>query len=153
MMQSIQLKFILCMFSTCVMLLVMSCTHHDRYQSSCNVNQTYQKLSFKQLMQNPAAYNGQYVEVRGKYVSGKDQTALSDSATLYNSNKELLWIDFSPQCPLYQQKTHKGLFEDYSIYKKLDGKLITFRGQVNTSNHGYQHQYKAALEQISLLEW
>lgn len=138
---------------SCLMAAAASCTRHDVYQSTCHVNQSYKKLTFKELVAHPEGYNGQYVEVSGKYVSGKDQAALTDSSTIYSINRQLLWIDFSPDCPLYQQKTHAGLFENYSIYKKMDGRLITMRGRINTHNHGYHHQYKAALEQVSLLKW
>ncbi len=135
--------------------MLISCTsNHQVYQSSCNAGQTFRKINLHQLITHLSQYNGLYVEVSGRYQSGRELAALADSSRLYSAGTtDMLWIEYSQECPLYEQQKHTGLFEETGLYARLNNKNIIIRGRINIRNHGYRKQYKAALEQVSLLQW
>src|SRR6202008_4380666 len=76
-------------------LLCQSCKHKQKvYQSSCNAEQDFKQVSFKQLMDSLDTYDQQYIEVYGKYEEDKGLSALfNDSLFVDHSAKNALWVD------------------------------------------------------------
>lgn len=131
-----------------------SCNNGKKvYKSNCDTGNNFKHIGFTQLMDSLSYYNGRYIEVTGKYEEGKEQSALfNDSLMMDHSVTNALWVDFSPDCPLYLAGTRTGLFE-YSDgqFTVISGKTITIRGRLDTRSKGHLNQYKATIGRLSLI--
>jgi hypothetical protein len=136
-------------------LLCQSCKHENKiFKSSCNDDQTFKRISFKQLMDSLDTYDQQYIEVYGKYKEEEGISALfNDSLFVDHSSKNALWVDFSQQCPLYLSGTHQGLFEyNDGQFTQLNNKSITIRGMIDLHNRGRHKKYRATIERVSFVK-
>ncbi|MBS1500614.1 MAG: hypothetical protein JST32_01030 [Bacteroidetes bacterium] len=128
-----------------------SCRHKVKtYQSDCNIDKNFVKISFKQLMDSIAQYDRQYVEVSGTYKEDKELSAL------FSDNKGDisgygLWVNFSQDCPLYLKGTRQGLFE-YADgqFTQINNKSVTIRGLIDVRHH--HNRCRASIERVSLVK-
>jgi hypothetical protein len=136
--------------------LMQSCSGDKYYKSDCDDAHKFKHVSFSQLVDSLAYYDKQYVEVSGKYQQGKGQSALyNDSLFVDHSNIKSLWVEFSPDCPLYLEGTRIGFFDyDYNNGKltPINNKTITMRGIINARFKGHLGAYKGAIEHISYVK-
>jgi len=135
-----------------MLILLQSCTHEKKiYQSNCNDDKSFTRITFNHLMDSLDDYDQEYVEVSGKYIEDKDLSALfNDSLFVDHSNKNALWVDFSQECPLYLSGTHTGLFEyNDGSFTQINNKSVTIRGMIVFHP---KKKYKATLERISLVK-
>ncbi|MBS1524548.1 MAG: hypothetical protein JST19_02800 [Bacteroidetes bacterium] len=132
-----------------------SCRHKVKtYESNCDIDKDFVKISFKHLMDSLAQYDRQYVEVTGKYEEDKELSALvSDGRSLDDTSANGLWVNFSQDCPLYLKGTHQGLFE-YADgqFTQINNKSITIRGVIDLHNRGSHNRCKASIERVSLVK-
>ncbi|WP_183577265.1 hypothetical protein HDF18_11605 [Mucilaginibacter sp. X5P1] len=141
-----------------ILLLVMqSCTGKKiYYKSNCDDSRTFKHIGFSQLMDSLAYYDNQYVEVSGKYQQSKGQSALvNDSSFVDHSAAKSLWVEFSPECPLYLAGTRIGFFDyDYNDGKltPVNNKVIVIRGKINAGFKGHLGAYKGSIEHISYIK-
>jgi hypothetical protein len=134
---------------------LQACTSDKKiYKSDCDVNITFKKIGFTQLIDSIEDYDDQYVEVSGTYKEAKEQSALyNDSLFVDHSNKHALWINFSQDCPLYLKGTRTGLFEaSDGEFTPMNNKKITIRGKINLHNTGHLGLYKGAIDRVSSVE-
>ncbi|HVW98465.1 MAG TPA: hypothetical protein VHA56_21040 [Mucilaginibacter sp.] len=140
----------------CLAAPVLSSCHktHWVYSSNCSNGIIFRKVEFSELIRHIQKYDQQYVEVSGKYVEAKEQSALyNDSLFTDHSPKHALWVNFSQDCPLYLKGTHKGLFEpNNGEFTPINNKKIRIRGKIDLHNHGHLRQYAATIDRISLVE-
>ena len=132
-----------------------SCTDKARsYRSNCEANHAFKRVEFTHLMDSLNFYNKQYIEVSGKYIEGKEKSVLvNDSLMADHSAPKALWVDFSPDCPLYLSGTREGLFEyNDGQFTRISGKTITLRGRIDIHNNGHLKQYKATIDRLSLVK-
>jgi hypothetical protein len=140
-----------------LLLAIQSCTGKKIvYKSSCDDIRVFKHIGYTQLMDSLAYYNNQYVEVSGKYQQGKGQSALiNDSTFVDHSAGKALWVEFSPDCPLYLTGTRIGFFDyDYNDGKltPINNKIIIIRGKINAGYKGHLGAYKGAIEHISYIK-
>ena len=139
----------------CALISLLSCKHEKKvYTSNCNVDVSFKQVSFRHLIDSISNYDQQYVEVSGKYEEDKELSALfSDSTLTDGSDSNALWVNFSQDCPLYQEGTHQGLFEfNDGQFTQINDKAVTIRGIINLHNKGREKKYKATIERISLVK-
>jgi hypothetical protein len=139
----------------CAFTMLSSCKHEKKvYTSDCDVDITFKRVSFRQLVDSIQNYDQQYIEVSGKYEEDKELSALfSDNLLAGGSENNALWVNFSQDCPLYQVGTHKGLFEyNDGQFTLINNKAVTIRGMINLGNKGHDKKYKATIERISLVK-
>jgi hypothetical protein len=140
-----------------LLLLMQSCNGKKiYYKSNCDDGLVFKHVGFTQLMDSLDYYNDQYVEVSGKYKQGKGQSALvNDSTFVDHSTGQALWVEFSPECPLYLAGTRIGFFDyDYNDGKltPINNKSIVIRGKINAAYKGHLGAYKGSIEHISYIK-
>jgi len=70
-------------FPAILLLLLLSCSKQPKvFESNCNDGISFKKVEFTELVSHLKNYNGQYVEVTGKYVEGVEQSALLNDSLL-----------------------------------------------------------------------
>jgi len=154
----IHLKGTAIIFSITVLFLAVvigSCKSEKKvYQSSCDVNITFKKVSFSKLIDSIDAYDHQYIEVDGTYQEGKEESALfNDSLFVDHSSSHALWINFSQDCPLYLTGTRTGLFESNDGgFTRISGKDITIRGKIDVKHKGHLGSYRGSIDRVSLVK-
>jgi hypothetical protein len=134
---------------------LQSCTSNKKvYNSNCDIDVMFKKVSFTHLIDSLKSYDNQYVEVSGMYKEAKEQSALyNDSLFVDHSNKHALWINFSQDCPLYLKGTRSGLFEaNDGSFTPINNKKIIIRGKIDLRNNGYLGLYKGAIDRVSFIE-
>jgi hypothetical protein len=139
------------------MTLLLGCGEHKRiFISDCNDDYTrvYKRVAFFELLNHLKKYDKQYVEVTGKYIEAPEQSALfNDSLFANHSVKQAIWINFSPDCPLYLKGTRIGLFEyNNGQFTQINDKYVTIKGRVDAHDTGHLNQYKGAIERISYIK-
>ncbi|WP_374949498.1 hypothetical protein [Mucilaginibacter sp.] len=124
------------------------------YTSECSAGITYRKVSFGKLVSHLKDYDRQYVEVTGKYVEGKNLSALLNDSTLVDKgNRNALWINFSQDCPLKLTGTNTGLFQyGDGDFSRINNHRMTIRGQVDVKQKGHLNSYIGAIDMISYVE-
>ncbi|MFD0767060.1 hypothetical protein ACFQZI_19540 [Mucilaginibacter lutimaris] len=139
-----------------ITLALMACNTKKRkiYTSECDVDVTFKKVSFSHLIDSIKYYDKQNVEVTGKYIEGKNQSALvNDSTFTDHGNSRSLWVNFTQDCPLYLTGKHTGLFEtEDGEYNKINNRKMTIRGRVELQKKGHKNTYRATINQVSYLE-
>jgi len=143
---------ILATLGTCTLL--QSCSNTKNvYVSDCDGDQSFKRVSFTQLMDSLSYYDKKFVEVSGQYQEGKEESVLvNDSLMADHSIKNALWVDFSPDCPLYLTGTREGLFEyNDGQFTRINGKTVTLHGRIDL-NKGKQKKYKATISRLSLVK-
>ena len=141
-------------FPAIIPLLLLSCSKQPKvFESNCNDGIAFKKVEFTELVNHLKSYNGQYVEVTGKYIEGVEQSALlNDSLFADHSLKKALWVDFSQECPLYLTGTRIGLFQyNNGTFTQINKRFITIKGKINVRNTGHLSKYKGAIEKVSFI--
>jgi len=134
---------------------LQSCQHAKKvYKSDCDVDISFKRVAFSQLMDSIENYDQQYIEVSGKYEEDKELSALfSDGAFSDRSVQKGLWVNFSQDCPLYLSGTRQGLFEyNDGQFTQINNKSITIRGRIDLHNRGSHNKWKATLDRVSLVK-
>jgi hypothetical protein len=137
-----------------LMPVILSCHSHKKtYASNCDDNITFKKVNYAHLLDSLTYYDQKYVEVTGRYTTGKERSALfSDSLYIIRPNLAL-WVNFSTDCPLYLSGTRVGFFDyDNGGFTRINNHTIRIRGKVDRRNHGYQKQYKGCIDHVSFIE-
>lgn len=145
---------------SCLLLLavvIQSCAHKKKlYTSSCAINKTFKRITLSHLMDSLSYYDNQCVEVKGKYMQDKNLSALvNESVFGYKKKNKPLWVEFSPDCPLYLEGTRIGFFDyDYNGGKltPANNQTIVIHGVVNARYKGQAGGFKGAIGHISYLQ-
>lgn len=154
----IHLKGTVIIFSVTALFLaifIQSCKSEKKvYQSSCDVNITFKKVSFSRLMDSIDAYDQKYVEVDGTYQEGKEESALfNDSLFVDHSSSHALWVNFSQDCPLFLSGTRTGLFESNDGgFTRINNKEVTIRGRIDVKHKGHLGSYRGSIDRVSLVK-
>lgn len=124
------------------------------YTSDCAAGVKFKKVTFTHLIDSVKYYDKQYIEVSGKYLEGKNISALvNDSTFTDHANSRSLWVNFTQDCPLYLADKHTGLFEtEDGEYLQINKRLMTIRGRLDLSKKGHLDSYRATLNEVSYLE-
>ncbi|MBO9675315.1 MAG: hypothetical protein J7577_17845 [Sphingobacteriaceae bacterium] len=102
----------------CLLILMIFCCsqkHKDLYKSTCDGENTYQKINLAKLLENIDDFQGKYVEIEGLYKINFEESAL------YTNNKEdRIWVNFDyyiSKCPLVSSKDNIDLFGKGQYYQ------------------------------------
>lgn len=136
-------------------LALQACTTNKKvYESNCNDNTAFKKISFSKLIDSIELYDQQYIEVQGTYVEGKEESAMfNDSTFVDHSSGHALWINFSQDCPLYLKGTRTGLFESTDRgFTQMNDKQITIRGKVDVRHKGHLGSYRGSIDRVSYVK-
>ncbi|MES2061017.1 MAG: hypothetical protein V4456_03800 [Bacteroidota bacterium] len=137
-------------------LTLLACNTHKQkiYTSECAPGIRFKKIGFVNLIDSLKYYDNQYVEVSGRYIEGKNISALvNDSTFKDHGNSHSFWVNFTQDCPLYLTGKHTGLFEDEDgEYNKLNNRFMTIRGHLEVQKKGHKNAYSATINEISYLE-
>jgi hypothetical protein len=132
-----------------------ACSHPKHiYTSECSEGIIYKRVAFSHLVDSIKYYDKQYVEVTGKYVEGKNLSALHNDSTFLNKgNSRALWVNFSQDCPLILRGTHTGLFEyGDGNFSKINNHTMTIRGKVDKHQKGHLKSYRGGIDMVSYVE-
>ncbi|MBD1394439.1 hypothetical protein [Mucilaginibacter glaciei] len=133
-------------------LALASCSRPQNiYTSECSEGVIYKKITFSHLVDSLKYYDKQYVEVTGKYVEGKQLSALvNDSTFAEHSNRRSVWVNFSQDCALVLPGTNTGLFQfGDGNFSKINNRLLTIRGRVDKHQKGPGKDYRGAIDMVS----
>ncbi|RFZ90598.1 hypothetical protein D0C36_16650 [Mucilaginibacter conchicola] len=137
-------------------LILAACSKHQPqvYTSNCFTDVMYKKVSYKNFMDSLRFYDGKFVEVGGTYKQGKQLSALvNDSTFTEHDPKHAIWINFSPDCPLYAPKTHTGFFEMHNgEYQNFNNTQMVIRGRLQVHKPDAKNPYPAILNDIIYLK-
>ena len=136
------------------LVLLSACNSHKKvYTSNCDQNIVFIHVDYAHLMDSLKYYDQKYVEVSGRYTSGKEQSALFSDSLYIIQPAKAFWVNFSTDCPLYLSGTHIGFFDlDEGGFTKINDKKIKIRGKIDLHNRGYQKQYKGCIDHVSFIE-
>jgi hypothetical protein len=138
------------------LLLLAACHRNKSYKSDCDDSRAFKRVGFSQLLDSLSFYDKQYVEVSGKYKQGNGISALfNDSMFVDHSNNKALWVEFSPDCPLFLTGTRIGFFDyDYNNGKltPANNKTVIIRGIINARFKGNLGAYKGSIGHISYVK-
>jgi hypothetical protein len=152
-MASVYTKY--CLFM-CILILVsqQSCTNHkETYASDCDHDIAFKRVNYTNLMDSLKFYDKKYIEISGRYATGKEQSALFSDSLFMIQPAKAFWINFSTDCPLYLSGTHIGFFDyDKGGFAGINNKKIRVRGKLDLHNHGYQKQYRGCIDHVSFIE-
>jgi len=134
-----------------------SCTHNKiLYKSDCDIDRKFKHISLANLMDSLNYYDNQGVEVQGKYKQDKNLSALfNESVFGYKKKNKPLWVEFSPDCPLYLEGTRIGFFDyDYNGGKltPANNQTIVIHGIVNAHYKGHSGVFKGSIGHISYIQ-
>jgi hypothetical protein len=141
-----------------LMLGLLACNKKKNfYKSDCGDDRAFKHLSYTKLIDSMAYYDKQYVEVSGEYRQGNGESTLfNDTLLKRNYHKKALWVEFSPDCPLYLTGTRIGFFDyDYNggNLTPANNKKIILRGRINYHYKGNSGAYEGTIEHISYVEF
>jgi len=144
-----------CVIPALLLMLVAltSCAGKKVYKSDCDIDIQFKHIGFKHLLDSLQYYNNKYIEVKGKYKMGMQQSALYNEAIFVShSDSNALWVNFTEDCPLFLDGTHVGLFNYVDgEYTPINNKKITIRGRINLRNKGIHGQFRATIDHVSLI--
>lgn len=120
------------------------------FTSDCINDINCRKPTYRHLMDSLKYYNGKFVEVEGTYQQGKNLSAIVNDSTFSDkAAKHAFWINFSPDCPLYNSKTHKGFFEaSDGQFITINGSRMAVRGRLQLRKASGSNPYVAILNDI-----
>jgi len=137
-------------------LMLPACKSPQRkiYTSECATAIKFKKVNFADLADSINFYDKQYVQVSGKYLEGKNQSALvNDSTYTGKGETQSFWVNFTQDCPLYLMGKRIGLFEtEDGEYNKISNRHMTIRGRINLEKKGHNKAYSATINEVSYLE-
>jgi hypothetical protein len=145
----------ICLWLLPALICLSSCKHDKKvYLSSCNNDFNFKKVTFSTLIDSIERYDQQYIEVQGTYKEGKDQSALvNDSTFVDHSSTRSLWVNFSQDCPLYLEGTHKGLFEyNDGKFTQISNQTIIIRGRIDVRHKGHLGSYRGEIDRVSYIK-
>ncbi len=136
---------------------LQSCTHNKKmYKSSCDIDKKFKRITLPHLMDSLSYYDNQCVEVRGKYMQDKELSALfNESAFGRRSKSKALWVEFSPDCPLYLEGTRIGFFDyDYNGGKltPANNQTIVLHGVINAHYKSHSGVFNGSIGRISYIQ-
>jgi len=134
---------------------LQSCSHDKKlYKSDCDVEKNFKRISLVNLMDSLPYYDNKLVEVSGKYKQDKDLSALfNEGVFLPRKKNKPLWVEFSPDCPLYLEGTRIGFFDyDYNGGKltPANNQMIVIHGVINAHYKG--GAFKGSIGRISYIQ-
>ena len=134
---------------------LQSCSHDKKlYKSDCDVDKKFKRITLTHLMDSLSYYDNQMVEVKGKYKQDKDLSALF-SENIFRKKGKAIWVEFTPDCPLYLEGTRIGFFDyDYNGGKltPANNQTIIIHGVVNARYKGGSGAFKGAIGRISYIQ-
>jgi len=140
---------------TSIIFSLQSCKSEKKvYLSHCDDGISFKHVNFTQLIDSINSYDQQYIEVDGTYEEGKEESALvNDSTFTDHSSEHAIWVNFSQDCPLYLEGTHKGIFEyNDGKFTQLNNKSITIRGKIDVRHKGHLGSYRGTLDRVSFVK-
>jgi hypothetical protein len=134
-----------------------SCKHDKKlYKSDCDIEKKFKRITLVNLMDSLAYYDNQCVEVSGKYKQDKGLSALfNDGIYISRKKNKPLWVEFSPDCPLYLAGTRIGFFDyDYNGGKltPANDQTIVIHGVINAHYKGDSGNFKGSIGRISYIQ-
>lgn len=136
--------------------IVAGCTKQKPqvYTSDCITDVRISKPTYRHLMDSLKYYKDKFVEVEGTYQQGKNLSAIANDSTFSDkAAKHAFWINFSPDCPLYDRETHKGFFEaSDGQFLSLNGNRMVVRGRLQVRKAAGANPYVAILNDIIYVE-
>jgi len=144
-----------CIFSLVLLIGLQSCSHDKKlYKSDCDMEKNFKRISLVNLMDSLAYYDNKLVEVSGKYEQDKGLSALfNDGVFVSRKKNKPLWVEFSPDCPLYLEGTRIGFFDyDYNGGKltPANNQTIVIHGVINAHYKG--GAFKGSIGRISYIQ-
>jgi hypothetical protein len=149
-------KSVILLFISAIILL-QSCAHGKKsYKSDCDAEKNFKRITFAHLIDSLSYYDNQLVEVSGKYKQDKELSALFNENTFGSRTKNAaLWVEFSPDCPLYLEGTRIGFFDyDYNGGKltPANNQVIVIHGVINAHYKGHLGAFKGSIGHISYIQ-
>lgn len=129
--------------------------HNSRiYTSECANNTQLKKVSYRNLMDSLQYYQNRYVQVSGEYRQGKELSALvSDSSSFSSDSGQSLWVNFVPDCPLFEKHTHVGLFQSTDgEYLNFDKTRMVIGGRLEMQKTKARGVYRPTLNNVCYVE-
>lgn len=136
---------------------LQSCSHDKKYyKSNCDIDKKFKRITLAHLMDSINYYDNQCVEVRGKYKQDKELSALfNESVFSRHTKSKALWVEFSPDCPLYLEGTRIGFFDyDYNGGKltPANNQIIILHGIVNAHYKSHSGVFNGSIGHISYIQ-
>jgi hypothetical protein len=135
-------------------MILMSCSSKPEiYSSICGKDKTYQKVEMDNLLVNISYYDGKYVELRGKYRSGFEESALYGKG-FYSNSENALWVEFDAfilKCPLISSVNKTNLFGKEESFKNMFNRTVMLHGRIDAEHQGHLSGYKATIRDITLV--
>ena len=95
------------------------------------------KISISELADNYKKYQGQYIETTGKFYQGFEEFAIYTEKNLLTGESQQFWLG-----------TDKDLNIDNPSFDKMNGKSVTIKGIIDTTDRGHLNSYLATITKI-----
>jgi hypothetical protein len=95
------------------------------------------KISIADLARNYKSYQGQYIETKGRFFFGFENVAIYADNIIATGDSRGFWLDIN-----------RDLNMDNTWLEKMNRKLITVKGRIDTTNKGHLSAYFATIDDI-----
>ena len=95
------------------------------------------KISISELADNYKKYQGQYIETTGKFYQGFEEFAIYTDKSLLTGESKQFWLGID-----------KELNIDNASFDKMNGKRVTIKGIIDTTDKGHLSSYLATISKI-----
>lgn len=100
------------------------------------------KIPISDLLKNYKSFQGQYIETAGYFYQAFEEFAIYRDKHPSSAKLNGFWLD-----------TDEELTIDRASFEKMNGKQITIRGRIDTTNKGHLSSYLATIDRIHFWQW
>jgi hypothetical protein len=133
-------NFILAFISLSLTLPLISCTRPSSNTFSIpSLDTTIKatKISISDLAKNYKSYQGQYIETSGYFYQAFEEFAIYTDKNILTDEAGGFWLG-----------TDRELNIDNASFDKMNGKQVTIKGRVDTTQKGHLSLYLATIDKI-----
>jgi len=95
------------------------------------------KISISDLVKNYKSYQGQYIETSGHFYQAFEEFAIYKGKNILTGEVGSFWLD-----------TDQELNIDSASFDKMNGKRVTVKGRIDTTQKGHFSSYLATIDRI-----
>ncbi len=95
------------------------------------------KISISELAKNYKSYHGRYIETKGRFHSAFEEFAIYTNKNIFTGEADGFWLE-----------PNEALKIDNLDFDKINGKLVTLKGRIDTTDKGHLSSYFATIKEI-----
>jgi hypothetical protein len=138
-------NFIKAFIIICYTLPFVSCkTFPNNTFSVTNLDTTIKakKISISELAKYYKSYHGQYIETTGRFHEGFEEFAIYTNKNVLTGEADAFWLSYDEKLNI-----------DNASFDKMNGKIVTIKGRLDTLHKGHLSGYLATIGEIHFWQY